>query len=109
MQIMYERCAGLGVHKKTVVACVLTPDGQDSWGQEIRTFGTMPVDLLALSAWLLACGSTHVAIESTGDYWKPVFNILEGNCEVLLVNAQHVKAVSGRKADVKPKRSGRSG
>jgi transposase len=101
MQVMYERCAGLDVHKKTVVVCVLIPDGQGGWGQEIRTFGTMTVDLLALSDWLLACGCTHVAIESTGDYWKPVFNILEGSCEVLLVNAQHVKAVPGRKTDVK--------
>jgi transposase len=101
MHIMHERCAGLDVHKKTVVACVLTPDGQGGWGQEVRTFGTMTVDLLALSDGLLACGCTHVAIESTGDYWKPVFNILEGTCEVLLVNAQHVKAVPGRKTDVK--------
>jgi transposase len=91
----------LDVHKKTVVACVLSPDGQGGWGQEIRTFGTMTVDVLALSDWLLACGCTHVAIESTGDYWKPVFNILEGSCAVILVNAQHVKAVPGRKTEVK--------
>jgi transposase len=96
MQVMYERCAGLDVHKKTVVACVLTPAGQ-----ETRTFSTMTADLLALADWLLAYGCTHVAIESTGDYWKPVFNILEGTCEVILVNAQHVKAVPGRKTDVK--------
>jgi transposase len=96
MQVMYERCAGLDVHKKTVVAWVLTPAGQ-----ETRTFATMTADLLALADWLLACGCTHVAIESTGDYWKPVFNILEGTCEVILVNAQHVKAVPGRKTDVK--------
>jgi transposase len=96
MQVMYERCAGLDVHKKTVVACVLTPTGQ-----ETRTFATMTADLLALADWLLACGCTHVAIESTGDYWKPVFNILEGTCEVILVNAQHVKAVPGRKTDIK--------
>jgi transposase len=101
MQVIYERCAGLDVHKKTVVACVLLPDGPGGWGQEIRTFGTMTVDVLALSDWLLACGCTHVAIESTGDYWKPVFNIVEATCEVLLVNAQHVKAVPGRKTDVK--------
>jgi transposase len=92
---MYERCAGLDVHKKTVVACVLTPDGQ-----ETRRFGTMTADLLALSNWLQACGCTHVAMESTGDYWKSVFNLLEGTFEVLLVNAQHVKAVPGRKTDV---------
>jgi transposase len=96
MQVMYERCAGLDVHKKTVVACVLTPEGQ-----ETRTFGTMTVELLTRADWLLARGCTHVAIESTGDYWKPVFNILEGTCEVVLVNAQHVKAVPGRKTDVK--------
>jgi transposase len=96
MQVMYDRCAGLDVHKKTVVACVLTPEGQ-----ETRTFGTMTAELLVLADWLLTCGCTHVAIESTGDYWKPVFNILEGTCEVILVNAQHVKAVPGRKTDVK--------
>jgi transposase len=96
MNAIYERCAGLDVHKKTVVACVLTPDGQ-----ETRTFGTMSADLLVLSDWLLACGCTHVAMESTGEYWKPVFNLLEGTFEVLLVNAQHVKAVPGRKTDVK--------
>jgi transposase len=96
MQVMYERCAGLDVHKKTVVACVVTPEGQ-----EIRTFGTMTAELLTLADWLLISGCTHVAMESTGDYWKPVFNILEGMFEVLLVNAQHVKAVPGRKTDVK--------
>src|ERR671925_757905 len=101
MQVMHERCAGLDVHKKTVVACVLIPDGQGGWCQETRTFGTMTAELLALADWLLACGCTHVAIESTGDYWKPVFNLLEGTCEVILVNAQHVKAVPGRKTDGK--------
>jgi transposase len=96
MQVMDERCAGLDVHKKTVVACVLTPEGQ-----ETRTFGTMTAELLTLSDWLLARGCTCVAIESTGDSWKPVFNILEGTCEVVLVNAQHVKTVPGGKTDVK--------
>jgi transposase len=96
MHIMYERCAGLDVHKKTVVACVLTPEGP-----ETRTFGTMTAELLTLADWLLVSGCTHVAMESTGDYWKPVFNILEGTFELLLVNAQHVKAVPGRKTDVK--------
>jgi transposase len=91
----------LDVPKKTVVACLLPPDGQGGWSQEIRTFGTMTVDVLALADGLLACGCTHVAIESTGDDWKPGFNILEGTCEVVLVNAQHVKAVPGRKTDVK--------
>jgi transposase len=96
MHIMYERCAGLDVHKKTVVACVLTPAGP-----ETRTFGTMTAELLTLADWLLISGCTHVAMESTGDYWKPVFNILEGTFELLLVNAQHVKAVPGCKTDVK--------
>ena len=96
MPVMYEWCAGLDGHKQTVVACVVTPAGP-----ETRTFGTMTAELLSLADWLLACGCTHVAIESTGDYWKPVFNILEGTFEVLLVNAQHVKAVPGRKTDVK--------
>jgi transposase len=95
MEVMYEHCAGLDVHKKTVVACVLTPAGQ-----ETRTFGMMAAALLTLADWLLASGCTHVTMESTGDYWKSVFNMLEGTCEVLLVNAQHVKAVPGRKADV---------
>ncbi len=101
MRIIYERCAGLDVHKKTVMACVRRPEGPGEWQRETRTFGTMTADLLALSDWLQACGCTQVAMESTGDYWKPVFNILEGNFEVLLVNAQHVKAVPGRKTDVK--------
>ena len=101
MQVMHERCAGLDVHKKTVVACVLIPDGQRGWSQETRTVGTMTVALLARSDWLLACGCTHVALESTGDYWKLAFTILEGTCAVLLVNAQHVTAVPGRTTDVK--------
>jgi transposase len=101
MKVVYERCAGLDVHKKTVVACVLTPDGASGWRRETRTFSTMTADLLALSDWLQSLGCTHVAMESTGDYWKPVFNILEATVEVLLVNAQHVKAVPGRKTDVK--------
>jgi transposase len=96
MPVMYEWCAGLDGHKQTVVACVVTPAGP-----ETRTFGTMTAELLSLADWLLACGCTHVAIERTGDDWKPVFNILEGTFEVLLVNAQHVKAVPGRKTDVK--------
>jgi transposase len=96
MQVMDERCAGVDVHKKTVVAWVLTPAGQ-----ETRTLATMTADLLALADGLLTCGCTHVAIESTGDYWKPVCNILEGTCAVILVNAQHVKAVPGRKTAVK--------
>jgi transposase len=92
MQVLYERCAGRDVHQKTVVACVLTPEGQ-----ETRTCGTLTGARLTLADWRLAWGGTHVASESTGDSWKPVFNLREGTCEVGLVNAQHVKAVPGRK------------
>jgi transposase len=96
MHVVYERCCGLDVHAKTVVACLLTPGKK-----EIRTFTTMTAELLQLLDWLTRAGCTHVAMESTGVYWKPVFNILEGGCEVLLVNARHIKAVPGRKTDVR--------
>jgi transposase len=101
MQVLYTHCAGLDVHKKTVVACLITPDPQGGWQHEVRSFSTMTRDLLALSDWLLEAGGTHVAMESRGEYWKPVFNILEVHFTVLLVNAQHIKAVPGRKTDVK--------
>lgn len=100
MEIEHTHCAGLDVHKKTVVAAVIVPDGQIGQRKEVRTFGTMTSDLLALSDWLLSFGVTHVAMESTGEYWKPIHNILEENFEVLLVNARHIKQVPGRKTDV---------
>jgi transposase len=96
MRVVYERCCGLDVHKKTVVACVMTPEGQ-----ETRTFGTMTQDLLALAEWLEQWGGTHVAMESTGVYWKPLFNLLEDTFEVLVVNAHHIKAVPERKTDMR--------
>lgn len=96
MQVIHERCAGLDVHKGTVTACAVTPEGK-----EIRTFSTMTKDLLKLADWLSERRVTHVAMESTGVYWKPVYNLLEGDFEVMLVNAQHIKAVPGRKTDVK--------
>jgi transposase len=101
MHITHERCCGLDIHKKVVVACLMLilPNGQRQ--KEIRTFGTTTHDLLALLEWLKAAQCTHVAMESTGVYWKPIFNILEGDLSVLLVNAQHVKALPGRKTDVK--------
>ena len=101
MRLVYERCAGLDVHKKTVVACRVRSGEQGAWEQEVRTFGTMTCDLLDLLDWLLAWEVTHVAMESTGEYWKPVYNLLEGQLEILLVNAKHVKNVPGRKTDVK--------
>jgi transposase len=101
MQVVHERCAGLDVHKKTVVACRITPTANGGWQKEIRTFGTMTDNLLELNDWLAAVHITQVALESTGVYWKPIFNILEGQFEVLLVNARHIKFVPGRKTDVK--------
>lgn len=101
MKVVYQRCAGLDVHKKTVVACRIIPDGKGGWQMEIRTFGTTTAELLMLADWLRAGGITHVAMESTGVYWKPVYNLLEGEFEVLLVNAKHIKFVPGRKSDVK--------
>jgi len=104
MDVLYERCCGLDVHKKTVVACRITPHEPGDGGgvrKEVRTFGTMTRDLLALSDWLKAAGCTAVAMESTGVYWKPVYTLLEGEFELLVVNARHIKAVPGRKTDVK--------
>lgn len=96
MEVIYQSCAGLDVHAKTVVAC-LSGNGT----KQVRTFSTMTDDLLLLSDWLAAAGCQQVAMESTGVYWKPVFNLLEGVMPVILVNAQHVKAVPGRKTDVR--------
>jgi transposase len=101
MDLLYRCCAGLDVHKETVVACVRRLDERGRAGEEVRTFGTMTCDLLALGDWLAECGATHAAMESTGVYWKPVWHLLEGRVELMLVNAQHVKQVPGRKTDVK--------
>lgn len=100
MEVVYSKCAGLDVHKETVVACVHVREG-GKLRKEVRTFSTMTSDLILLHDWLQAYSVTHVAMESTGVYWKPIFNLLEGNFEVLLVNAAHIKAVPGRKTDVK--------
>jgi transposase len=100
MEVIYPRCAGLDVHKKTVVACVMHTQRNGRKRQETRTFGTTTDELLQLLAWLQGWECTHVAMESTGVYWKPVYNILEDHMEVLLVNARHVKNVPGRKTDV---------
>lgn len=99
MRIIYEQVAGLDVHKKTVAAAVIVRGTDGEWVQERRTFGTMTADLLVLSDWLTGYGVKQVALESTGEYWKPVFNILEENFEVILVNAQHLSRVPGRKTD----------
>ena len=96
MEILYDCCCGIDVQAKTVVCCLIK-----AGKKEIRTFSTMTDDLLQLLDWLTSSACTHVAIESTGEYWRPVFNILEGSLEVILVNARHVKAEPGRKTDVK--------
>ena len=101
MDVVISRCAGLDVHQATVVATVRVPD--DAGGRQIRTetFGTMTADLLALRDWLQAYGVTHVALESTGVYWKPVYYVLEDTCTLLLINMHDLKRVPGRKTDVK--------
>ena len=100
LRIMYRCVAGLDVHKKTVMATRMRVTEDDRLEWETETFGTTTPELLKLHDWLAEWGCTHVAMESTGDYWKPVFNLLEDDFEVLLVNAQHVKHVPGRKTDV---------
>jgi transposase len=100
MQVMYERCCGIDVHKKTIVACAIVPGADGKTQKETRTFDTMTGDLKALAAWLQGVSVTHVAMESTGVYWKPVYNLLEGQFELLVVNAEHLKKVAGRKTDV---------
>lgn len=101
MEALYPCCAGLDVHKKTVVACVRCLSAGGRLAKEVRTFSTMTAGILALADWLAGKGVTHAAMESTGVFWKPIFNLLEGRFEVLLVNAQHIKRVPGRKTDVK--------
>jgi len=101
MEVLVEICAGLDVHQATVVACVRRPGKRGRRTGDVRTFGTTTREILRLADWLTGEGVTHVAMESTGVFWKPVFNILEGHVEVILVNAQHYKAVPGRKTDVR--------
>ena len=101
MRVLHERCCGLDIHKKFVVACLLTAGPDGTIHKEVRTYSTMTNDLLALADWLRGERCGPVVMESTGSYWRPVFNLLEGQCEVLVVNAYHAKAVPGRKTDVK--------
>jgi transposase len=100
MERVIERRCGLDVHKKTVAACVRVPGATNERIQHVRTFGTTAGDLLALRDWLEAHGVTHVAMESTGVYWKPVYYVFEERFTCLLVNAQHIAKVPGRKTDV---------
>jgi transposase len=101
MQVVYPRCCGLDVHQKSVTACVMLTEAEGRVQTTVRTVSTMTADLLVLDDWLTSLGVTHVAMESTGVYWRPVYNILEDRHEIILVNAQHIKAVPGRKTDVK--------
>jgi transposase len=101
MEILYTNCAGLDVHKKTVKVCLLTQGSNGQSHKEFRTYVTTTEELLKLSDWLREQGCTHVAFEATGVYWKPIFNLLEDHFELLMVNAQHIKAVPGRKTDIK--------
>jgi transposase len=100
MDLLYAKCAGLDVHPRSVSACARTViDGRLQ--HEVRTFGTSTRELREMAAWLAACGCTHVAMESTGVYWKPVWHILEGRFELVLANAMYIRNIPGRKSDVK--------
>lgn len=101
MDVLLERCAGLDVHKKSILACVVIAEPGARPRREIREYRTMTRDILSLADWLAELQVTHVAMESTGVFWKPIYNLLEGQFEILLVNAQHIKQVPGRKTDVK--------
>ena len=101
MQTLVERACGLDVHQATVVACLLMVGKDGRVQKQMRTFGTTTRELVSLREWLLSQGCTHLAMESTGVYWKPVYAVLEGVLEIVVANAQHVKKVPGRKTDVK--------
>jgi transposase len=101
MDVVHPRCCGLDVHKQTVVACILISSPTGQLRKTVRTFGTLTDELLALGDWLTCEGVTHIALEATGSYWKPVWNLLESRFDLLLANAQHIKTVPGRKTDVK--------
>ncbi len=101
MEPSYACCCGLDVHKKTVAAYLISPGAEGVPQKQVRTFGTMTGVLLALADWLEAAGCTHVAMESTGGDWQPIWNLLEDRFTLLLVNARHIKVVPGRKTDVR--------
>jgi transposase len=101
MEVVHERCCGLDIHKKLIVACSIVPGADGKPIKRVRSFGAMSDDVQQLSDWLAEQGVSHVAMESTASYWKPVYNVLEERFELLLVNSQHLKSVPGRKTDVK--------
>ena len=101
MEAIIERCCGIDVHKKTITACLMAGAAGKPPSKTTKTFSTMTQDLLACRDWLISEGCTHAVVESTGVYWKPLFNVLEDAIEVVLANARHIKNVPGRKTDVK--------
>src|SRR5215211_7578863 len=101
MQAVIERCCGLDVHQETVVACLLIGAAGARARKEVRTFRTVRRELEALRDWLKAAGVTHVGMESTGVYWRPVYAVLEGHVELIVGNARHIRNMPGRKTDVK--------
>jgi len=101
MEVVYQRCCGLDIHKRSVTACLIMPGAAGVPEKTIRTFGTMTPDLLELADWLMQADCSHVAMESTGVYWKPIYNLLEDQFTLVLANARHIKAVPGHKTDVK--------
>ncbi len=101
MQVMHACCAGMDVHKDSVFVCVRRMSDDGKMSEEIRMFGTKTGQLLGLGDWLVSQGVRHAAMESTGVYWKPIWNLLENRVKLILVNAQHIKQVPGRKTDVK--------
>jgi transposase len=101
MHLVYQRCCGIDIHKKMIVACFMAADATGERRKEVRTFRTVSKELLELLDWLKSVACTHIAMESTGVYWNPVYNLLEGHFEILVVNAAHIKAVAGRKTDVR--------
>jgi transposase len=100
MEEILDKCCGLDVHRDTITACVMIGNGKQK-RKDIKTFSTFTCDIEELAMWLKSLDIQHVAVESTGIYWKPIFHIFEGDFDVTLVNAQHVKNVPGRKTDVK--------
>jgi transposase len=97
VQVIYERCASIDVHKKTAVTTIMITEADGSVQEHLKTFSTMTADILALDDWLRRHKVEVIAMESTGVYWRPVFNLLEEGRTIILVNAQHMKAVPGRK------------
>lgn len=101
MDVVHQRCCGLDIAKKSLTACLIAPGADGLPQKEIRSFGTMTDDLVSLADWLARAEVSHVAMESTGVYWKPVWNILEEGFELILANPQHIKPLKGKKTDIK--------